>query len=827
MWVSFYPGTLSPAGQREFFCAGLLVHSFTTPSLVPVMQNSIGEASFMGQHRVASEFNHVPPPPLYAPPGLPAQQQPAPPKTPAGTPIHVPMTAAHTPLEATRRTPPPQQPQYLSPLFRCYDSPNVEVASMSRALDPPSDTEADSPIIKTLHPEPRRVFLPFLDGPGSPSAGPPPSPDPPGNELCELLGFGKASEPSLLDYRRSFMDTSRPLSSISAPSTSAGPTPGLDDTGTSLQLGILEGYRAASASPFSATTTEELSRPGSRQWRSDLESWPSKDSSWEWDGAASMPYWDGDGLVAPTEAMLWAPPVVSPAASGPHSLARGAAVADDNRAELTAVAAATAAWEAAVPLPPPPPPPPPPGVMAAVVAREQVVAQTREATEALAIQTQGRQPAPFSDVAPPVVSPEPKKGRRGRRGGGGGGKAAEEVARVVGRRSSGAAAAAATAAEKSARREGDTQQLTKARVVQMSKTQAGSKLLQRKLLKGHPTVIKEVLDGLETELPSIMCDMYGNYLCSAAFQACSVAQRQRMLDRVSGEIAVVAVDQWGTHALQALISLICTSAEEELLTRSLQNHVVSLSCDPNGVHVVQRTLVGFGPPFLDMVLREVLSNLSVMAHNPHSLCILKKCISSSKSGTRHEECLQCLSQQAVELAQGPYGNYAVQHALEEWGGDACEPIIQALIGKVAHLSIQKFSSNAVEQMLRLAAPALRRKLLEELTSPDQMSILMSTVYGHYVARRALQTAEPDQKALVERAIASSLSETRNRRLRARWERILRGETADEHGEAEGFAAAQPAAACTVVAAAAATQAAAGVGSTERGAAVAWPPSGIV
>merc|ERR1719440_2504708 len=94
--------------------------------------------------------------------------------------------------------------------------------------------------------------------------------------------------------------------------------------------------------------------------------------------------------------------------------------------------------------------------------------------------------------------------------------------------------------------------LTKESVVELSKTQAGSKFLQRKLLKGHPTIIQEILDGIEVELPSIMCDMYGNYLCSAAFPACSLAQRQRMLELATSNLKEVATDRWGTYSLQAL-----------------------------------------------------------------------------------------------------------------------------------------------------------------------------------------------------------------------------------------------------------------------------------
>lgn len=322
--------------------------------------------------------------------------------------------------------------------------------------------------------------------------------------------------------------------------------------------------------------------------------------------------------------------------------------------------------------------------------------------------------------------------------------------------------------------------LTKESVVELSKTQAGSKFLQRKLLKGHPSIIQEILDGIEVELPSIMCDMYGNYLCSAAFQACSVAQRQRMLELATRHLKEVATDRWGTHSLQALISLICTSEEQNLLMNRLRDSLVELCCDANGVHAVQRSLLSFGQSLLDVILQEVLHNLRTFAQHPHGLGFIKKCISECRDVSSQKQLIEGLSIHALDLCRDQFGNYAVQHALEEWGAEACGPIIQALSERLVQLSLQKFSSNVVESMLLCAPIAVRRQFLEELTTPQHLNALMSNTYGHYVARRALQIADAEQKATIEKALTQGVQKVKNRWQRLRWERVLQ-----DVGEATG------------------------------------------
>lgn len=324
-----------------------------------------------------------------------------------------------------------------------------------------------------------------------------------------------------------------------------------------------------------------------------------------------------------------------------------------------------------------------------------------------------------------------------------------------------------------------------------SRTKAGSKLLQKKLLKGHPSVIKDILEQMEVELPSIMCDMHGNYLCSAAFQACSATQRCRMLEIAAQHLRRIATDQWGTHALQALIGLICSSKEHALLAAALEPHLEELSCDAHGAHVVQRALAAFGSPPPDAIVLRTVQCLPSIGHSPHGICVLRKCISQTGSGPCRELLLGALASRALQLSRCPYGNYAVQHALEEWGAFAA-PIVQALCGHFVHLSGGKFSSKVVERALCTEPERVGARVFAELANPAHAQALMSTVYGHYVARQLLRCAPAgDQRTALERSLAAGVASLRNPRLGDRWEKVLRGDRLpDEEPEANPEPAAQ-------------------------------------
>lgn len=311
-------------------------------------------------------------------------------------------------------------------------------------------------------------------------------------------------------------------------------------------------------------------------------------------------------------------------------------------------------------------------------------------------------------------------------------------------------------------------------VVQLSKTQQGSKQLQRLLQRGNSSGFVDIILGeVEQDIAGLMCDPYANYLCSAVFQACSSRQRLRMLHCLAPRVAAIACDKRGTHALQALIGLLTTSEEQEFLVRSLQNHVIDMCMDANGTHVVQRLLFCFSSPSIDWIYAPVVSNLVNVAHHPYGLCVLKTCISQAKPPSPHQQLLLAqLAHNSLDLVQSPYGNYAIQHAVEEWGGDVCLPIFLSLEGRMMQLSIQKFSSNVVEKIFSAAPFECRRRLIDELIGSDKISVLVNSNYGHYVVKRALQLAEPHQVQALVASVRGNIAQLPNKRLRATWEKVI-------------------------------------------------------
>lgn len=317
-------------------------------------------------------------------------------------------------------------------------------------------------------------------------------------------------------------------------------------------------------------------------------------------------------------------------------------------------------------------------------------------------------------------------------------------------------------------------------VVGLAKTQQGSKYLQRFLNDGATDIIHLILREVEPALPTLMCDKYANYLCSEVFSACDHEFRKRMLDRIAPRLAQIASDKRGTHALQALIQVLgdnmkddpANTREEQLkFVEALSVDLVHVAKDPNGTHAIQKTIQCFHYPSTSMVFEQAIENFMELANHPHGLCVLKVCISNCPRDHR-PNLLRELSSHALELVQSPYGNYAIQHVLEEYGWEECATVLEALRSHYAHLSVQKYSSNVVEKILVLGPSAIRKDLIDELIHADRMSVLVSSVYGQYVVKRALEVSEEIHVHDLVNSISSHLGQVANRRLRSKWERMI-------------------------------------------------------
>lgn len=84
----------------------------------------------------------------------------------------------------------------------------------------------------------------------------------------------------------------------------------------------------------------------------------------------------------------------------------------------------------------------------------------------------------------------------------------------------------------------------------------------------------------------IMNDKYGNYFFQKLLQFSTPEKRTAILRDVRFDFLQLARNEKGTHALQSMIDMISTSSEEELLKDMIKGHVVPLSIDSQGTHII-------------------------------------------------------------------------------------------------------------------------------------------------------------------------------------------------------------------------------------------------
>jgi hypothetical protein len=307
----------------------------------------------------------------------------------------------------------------------------------------------------------------------------------------------------------------------------------------------------------------------------------------------------------------------------------------------------------------------------------------------------------------------------------------------------------------------------------LSRSKAGSKQLQSQLMRGSPALVETILVEVEEKVTYLMCSAYGNYLCSAAFQACNQDRKKRILCKLFASTPEIACDKCGTHALQTLVGLLHSTEEQMLFVSSVQNRVVMMSTDANGNHVVQRLLQRFPLSVSNPVITAAVREFDKLANNQHGLCVLKICVTQAP-GSQMTFALfsKAMFERILQLARSPFGNYLVQHALEEWDFDACVPFVHVLEGSLVQLSTQKYSSNVVETLLAKAPAQVQRRLVAGLGSRKAISELVASSYGHFVMNKALNVAAADKAEELKDNIRSVFQSSSKGRAAGKWEKLM-------------------------------------------------------
>lgn len=139
--------------------------------------------------------------------------------------------------------------------------------------------------------------------------------------------------------------------------------------------------------------------------------------------------------------------------------------------------------------------------------------------------------------------------------------------------------------------------------------------------------------------------------------------------------------------------------------------------------------------------------------HPHGCCVVQTCLDAARNTMQYETLASTIASNALYLMKDAYGNYVVQHIIENGVPRHTTAVVEKILSSragISELSQQKYSSNVVESCLKNAEPRPRTQLIRQIFEPSTTELLLSHKFGNYVVQCAFAVASTlERETMVE------------------------------------------------------------------------------
>ena len=303
--------------------------------------------------------------------------------------------------------------------------------------------------------------------------------------------------------------------------------------------------------------------------------------------------------------------------------------------------------------------------------------------------------------------------------------------------------------------------------ISLMKNQQTSRILQYYLDETPKDVIHLIFNEFSNQVDSLLLDPYANYFCLKIFYFLNLNDRLFFLKKISPILDILSVNKISTYPIQCIIEKVITDEEKNIIVNSLKKYLMKLSFDVYGAHVIEKLLINFNyENHLQNILNFITENFMILSNNSNGLCIIKKIviIENKYKGERFNKIKLILIKKALELIQNPYGNYALQTAIDNWNLEDIKNIYPNFYGKCIVFSIEKCIQKSQEFTLNF--------IHEVCSNENSISILLKNNYGNYVIQTTLKVCDKYNKSILISLIQKNLVLINDKKLNNKWRSII-------------------------------------------------------
>ena len=284
-------------------------------------------------------------------------------------------------------------------------------------------------------------------------------------------------------------------------------------------------------------------------------------------------------------------------------------------------------------------------------------------------------------------------------------------------------------------------------------TQKGSREVQNIIEKLKEKEIDLLIYKLKNYISDITMDKYGNYFCRKLVQICLPYQRIQILEYIKSKFVEISNNTYGTHPLQSLIQIIKLPQEKQLVLSYILGNELALALDTKGTHILQKFIsstIDEERKELNKNILNIIDKLILDQYGVYVLIVLVK--NTNDKSIRQIIANYITNGGPLNFIQHPYANYAVQSLIKSSDLSYCDIIIDTIIQNYLSLSMQKFSSNVVENCIKYGEEKTVKKIYNSIIEEDKLESLLNNTYGNFVLEKLIERLKIEEKLVIIKKI---------------------------------------------------------------------------
>ncbi|KAJ4813325.1 Pumilio [Rhynchospora pubera] len=277
--------------------------------------------------------------------------------------------------------------------------------------------------------------------------------------------------------------------------------------------------------------------------------------------------------------------------------------------------------------------------------------------------------------------------------------------------------------------------------------QKGSRFIQEKLETATNEEKDIIFQEIRPLVMNLIIDMFGNFVIQKYFDYGSLEQIRELADILLGNVVNLTVHKYGCRVLQTALEVVDMDKRVSI-AKELDGHVIQCSCDQHGNHVVSKIIECVPQELIDFIISSLSAEITSLSAHPYGHHVIQTLLECCDEASDRIVMVRHILQDLFALSHDQYGNYIIQHILENGKPQERSAIIQILSGNVLKMSKHKFASNVIEKGLRFGTPQEQCHMVDEIlrftNECDTLQMMAYDQYGNCLVQTALEVSNSEQ-----------------------------------------------------------------------------------